>query len=578
MRREIRNKLRIVSLVLFAVALLLISRLYYVQIMKGGEYSLRAEHQYLSSSQELYDRGSIFFTRKDGTLLSAAGLATGFTIAMNPGLVKDPEATFTKLSAITTLIDKETFMDASAKTTDPYEVLAKRVPEDVGRAIEGAKLAGIQVERERWRNYPAGTGAAQSVGFVAYGAGEDATIKGRTGMERYYDEVLSRKANGLFGNFFAELFANLDSVVVDASAAREADLITGIDPVVQEKLGQVLQRVNDQYGSIETGGIIMDPKTGAIVALETYPSFDANDFKNGNPAHFGNPLVEHRYEFGSIVKALTMAAGLDSGVITPESTYNDTGCITVNTKPICNFDKKARGVVLMQEVLSQSLNVGSAHIATKIGHDRFRAYFKKLGMGEETGIDLPSEIPGDLHNIETSPRDVEYDTAAFGQGIAQTPVEMIKALGALANHGQVVTPHLVIAKKFESGIRKELAWGAPERVFSQTATEQTTRMLVRVVDTKLANGTLKIPEMSVAAKTGTAQIAAAGGKYSENLYFHSFFGYFPAYEPRYIILLYTRQPQGVQYASETLTQPFMDLTHFLINYYAIPPDRAPSTS
>jgi cell division protein FtsI/penicillin-binding protein 2 len=217
-------------------------------------------------------------------------------------------------------------------------------------------------------------------------------------------------------------------------------------------------------------------------------------------------------------------------------------------------------------------------VALRTGRDRFREYFRKLGMSEETGIDLPSEISGDLRNIESSPRDVEYATASYGQGIAQTPVEMVKALGALANQGQVVTPHLVRAIRLESGVERPLSWGEPERVYSASATEQTTRMLVKVVDTKLANGTLKIPEMSVAAKTGTAQIAGPGGKYYDNLYFHSFFGYFPAYEPKFIILLYTREPQGVQYASETLTHPFFELTHFLINYYDIPPDRAAVSS
>lgn len=195
-------------------------------------------------------------------------------------------------------------------------------------------------------------------------------------------------------------------------------------------------------------------------------------------------------------------------------------------------------------------------------------------MGEETGIDLPSEVPGNINNILNSPRDVEYATASFGQGVAQTPVEMVKALGALANEGKVVTPHLVRAVKLESGIEKKLSWGGEERVFSKEATLATTRMLVNVVDDKLDGGKVKIPEMSVAAKTGTAQVAGPGGKYYENLYLHSFFGYFPAYEPRFIILLYTREPQGVQYASETLTHPFMELTQFLINYYELPPDRA----
>jgi cell division protein FtsI/penicillin-binding protein 2 len=319
----------------------------------------------------------------------------------------------------------------------------------------------------------------------------------------------------------------------------------------------------------------MDPATGEIIALDTVPSFDPNDFANGDPAHFGNPLVEHQYEFGSIVKALTMAAGLDAGVIAPESTYEDRGCMTLNNKTFCNHDLKARGTTPMQQVLSQSLNMGATYIALRVGHERFREYFKELGMGEETGIDLPSEVPGNITNILKSPRDIEYATASFGQGIAQTPVEMVKALGALANEGQVVTPHLARAVKLESGIEKKLSWGGEERVFSKEATLATTRMLVKVVDEDLAGGTVMIPEMSVAAKTGTAQVPGPGGKYYENLYLHSFFGYFPAYEPRFIILLYTREPKGVKYASETLTHPFMELTHFLINYYEIPPDRAP---
>jgi cell division protein FtsI (penicillin-binding protein 3)/stage V sporulation protein D (sporulation-specific penicillin-binding protein) len=571
MRRAIRSRLRILSLGLFLIAFLLITRLYFVQIVHGADFALRAERQYISASQELYDRGTIYFTRKDGTVLSAASLATGFTIAMAPKRIENPEAVFRALSAHIP-VDRDAFFVSVARTEDPYEVIAKRVSEEAGKAIEELDIDGIQVERERWRTYPAGTRAAQSIGFVAFD--DDDTLAGRFGLERYYNDVLSRKSVGLFGNFFAELFANIDSVVVDARETREGDLVTTIEPVVQEKLDQVLASINAQYGSRETGGIIMDPKTGEILAMDTAPSFDANDFANGDPEHFGNPLVEHQYEFGSIVKALTMTAGLDSGAITVDSTYNDTGCTTLNNKTFCNYDLKARGVTPMQQVLSQSLNMGAAYIALQVGHERFRHYLKDLGMGTETGIDLPSEISGNLNNIETSPRDIEYATASYGQGIAQTPVEMIRALGALANQGQVVTPHLVKAIRLESGLEKSLSWGAPERVFSAKATEDTTRMLVNVVDLKLANGTVKIPEMSVAAKTGTAQVAGPGGKYAESRYFHSFFGYFPAFEPKFIILLYTREPQGVQYASETLTHPYMELTHFLINYYDVPPDRA----
>ena len=571
MRRAIRGRLRILSLGLFLVAFLLITRLYFVQVVHGADFTLRAERQYISASQELFDRGSIYFTRKDGTVISAAALSTGFTIAMTPKRLEDPETVYAALSEHVAL-ERDAFFESAARTDDPYEVVAKRIPEAAGRAIEELDIPGIQVERERWRTYPAGTRAAQSIGFVAFN--DDDTLAGRFGLERYYNDVLSRGSVGLFGNFFSELFANIDSVVVDARETREGDLVTTIEPVVQEKLDQILAEVNAQYGSRETGGIIMDPKTGEILAMDTAPSFDLNDFANGDPAHFGNPIVEHQYEFGSIVKAITMTAGLDSGAVTAQSTYNDTGCTTLNNKTFCNYDLKARGVVPMQEVLSQSLNMGASYIALQVGHERFRHYLKDLGMGTETGIDLPSEISGNLNNIETSPRDIEYATASYGQGIAQTPIAMIRALGSLANDGQIVTPHLVRAVRLESGIEKKLSWGTTDRVFSSEATAETTRMLVNVVDLKLANGTVKIPEMSVAAKTGTAQIAGPGGKYAEGRYFHSFFGYFPAYEPKFIILLYTREPQGVQYASETLVHPFMDLTHFLINYYGVPPDRA----
>ncbi len=571
MRRAIRGRLRILTIGLAAVALLLVVRLYFVQVVHGSEFALRAERQYVSASQELYDRGTIYFTRKDGTVLSAATLANGFTVSMSPKLVKDPEAAYLAISALTP-IDRDAFMASAARKEDPYEVVARRVDDDAGRAIEALEIPGISVSRERWRSYPGETRAAQSIGFVAFD--DDDTLAGRFGLERYYNDVLSRDSVGVFGNFFAELFANVDNATSEARETREGDLITSIEPVVQEKLDQVLASVNAQYGSLETGGIVMDPATGEIIALDTAPSFDANDFANGDSSHFGNPLVEHRYEFGSIVKALTMTAGLDSGVVTADSTYNDTGCTTLNNKTFCNYDLKARGITPMQEVLSQSLNMGASYIALKVGHEKLRTYFKDLGMATETGVDLPSEIRGDLANIETSPRDIEYATASYGQGIAQTPMQMVRALGALANGGQVVTPHLVSKIRLESGIEKQLSWGTPERVFSAKATEETTRMLVKVVDTKLANGTVKIPEMSVAAKTGTAQIAGPGGKYAEGKYFHSFFGYFPAYDPKFIIVLYTREPQGVQYASETLTLPFMDLTHFLINYYEIPPDRA----
>jgi cell division protein FtsI/penicillin-binding protein 2 len=573
MRQAFRLKLRVFSGLVVCIALLIIARLYFLQIVDGEEYLMRAERQY-ESREQVFDRGNIYFSRKDDTLISAATVASGFRIALDARALTDSQKAYESLSSVLPL-KEEDFFPYAEDTEDPYEVLAVRVSKEAGEAIVEMDIPGIIVEHERWRAYPAGTKAAPTVGFVAFD--DENQITGRYGLERYYEETLSRKESGLFGNFFAQLFANLESVTGDARHAKEGDLVTSIEPMVQEKLGQVLEEVTSTYGSSLTGGIIMDPATGEIVAMDTNPTFDPNDFRSSDPNRFGNPLVEHVYEFGSIMKALTMTAGLDAGVISPSSTYEDTGCTTVSTKRFCNHDLKARGTTGMQDVLSHSLNLGVAHIAKLLGHDTFREYFSALGFGTETGIDLPSEVRGQMKNLDGNV-DVEFATASFGQGIAVSPIEMIRALGALAHGGEIVTPHLVKAIRLENGIEKKISWGESERVFAKESVEETTRMLVKVVDEALAGGTVKIEEMSVAAKTGTAQVAGPAGGYEGGKYFHSFFGYFPAFSPRYIILLYTREPQGVQYASETLTHPFMDLAEFLISYYDIPPDRAPAVT
>jgi stage V sporulation protein D (sporulation-specific penicillin-binding protein) len=286
--------------------------------------------------------------------------------------------------------------------------------------------------------------------------------------------------------------------------------------------------------------------------------------------------VEHVHEFGSIMKPLTMTSALDAGVVTPQTTYDDTGCITVNTARICNWDLKARGVIPMQEIILQSLNVGAAWVATELGQDAFRNYFTKL-FGSKTGIDVSNEGHALLSNL-SKPQQVGYDTAAFGQGIAETPLQMIRALGALANGGAMVEPHLVSAIRLNSGITRDLDWSQTTPVFSATSARETTQMMVKVVDEKLEKGKTIIPTMSVAAKTGTAQLTDGHGGYFNDRFFHSFVGFFPAYNPRFIVLLYTNDPQGVEFASETLDTTFLDLVHFLIDYYAVPPDRGFATS
>lgn len=577
MRAQFLFRIRIIVGLIALVAVVVVVRLYFLQIVNGEEYALKADRQFSAGSSGLFDRGSIFFTRKDGTLISAATLSTGFLVAINPQVLENPSATYQTLAALIPggrLSDHDQFLSMTEKKGRVYVEVGHHLTQAEGQAISALNISGIQVLRERWRQYPGKTLAAQSIGIVSYGS-ED-SLAGRTGIEATYEDALARTGDSLYRNFFAELFSNVGNMLVSARDAREGDLVTTIEPEVQARLEHDLAQVTEKYSSTISGGIIMDPKTGSIIALATYPTYDANNLSSVDPSVLGNPLVEHVYEFGSIMKPLSMASALDVGAITPQTTYNDTGCITVDTKRICNWDQKARGVIPVGQIIMQSLNVGSAWVATKLGQDRFREYFTKL-FGDKTHVDLPNEGHALLANL-SKPQQIGYDTAAFGQGIAVTPIQMIRALGALANNGVMVQPHLVSGIRLKSGVTRSLDWSTTAPVFGPDAVRSTTSMMVSVMDEKLENGKAIIPTMSVATKTGTAQMVDPKGGYYLDRYFHSFTGFFPAYNPRFIILLFTHDPKGVQYASETLVPSFLDLTHFLIDYYAVPPDRGIATS
>lgn len=488
-------------------ALIIVGRLYLVQIVHGDEYARRADAQLAVPQDPLLNRGSIYFSDKDGDRLVAATLRP-------PG-----------------------------EESDAHQ-----------------------------RYYPGGSLAARTLGFVAYN--NDDEQKGRYGLERYYEQTLARPGDSLYKNFFVELFGGISDALSGTPA--HGDIITTIEPTVQSELERVLGDYQAGWAPNLSGGIVMDPNTGEVVAMAVSPSFDLNEFnKQDDPAIFNNPMAEAVYEMGSIMKPLTVAAGLDSGAITEASTYNDTGCIELDEKKICNHDLVARGPgTTMQDVLSQSLNLGASYIATKMGPDLMRKYF--LGyykLNEETGIDLPGEVRGLTSNL-LSARRVEHDTASFGQGIAVTPIEMVRALAALGNGGYLVTPHLVRAVRDDRGFERSLGWGEPVRILQKETSTKISRMLTTVVDEALVNGDIKMEHYSVAAKTGTAQIAdpVDGGYYTDR-FLHSFFGYFPSFEPKFVVFLFAVEPRGAPFASQTWAKPFHSLTEFLINYYNIPPDR-----
>jgi cell division protein FtsI/penicillin-binding protein 2 len=570
----LKSRIRLISIAIICFALLLFIKLYLLQIVNSDIYRQKADRQYQKPSTD-FNRGTIFFTQKDGVQISAASLKTGFVLAMKPNLVKagGAEEIYKQISALIPDLDRDDFIAKANKTDDPYEELRKKVDQETGEKLNKLKLPGITLYQDKWRYYPGGPLASNVLGFMGY-KGND--FAGRYGLERTYDNVLSRKQSNAYANFFVETFSNIKKTVIDGESP-EGDIVTTIEPKTQAYVEEMITKISSQYSSERTGAIIMNPQTGDIYAMGLNPSFDPNDLKNvKDTALFRNDLIESVYEMGSIMKPLTMSAGIDLGAVTSQSTYNDTGSATFSKKTISNFDKKGRGVITLQCALARSLNTGFAYVEQKIGNEAFGSYFTKYGLGNKTGIDLPNEASGLISNIQP-PRniDIEYVTASFGQGISVTPIEVAHAFSAIANGGVMVKPRLVKEINYKIGTSKKIPVQFDARVIKEDSALEVVNMMVNNFDTTLKNGVYKNPNYSIGVKTGTAQMVRGGTGYADNIHLHSFIGILPAYNPKFLVFIYTINPRGVNYSSDTLALPFIDLTKFLISYYQVAPDRAP---
>jgi len=574
-RKSDNFKLRIRLVVLLFVVLggLLACRLFFIQVRGHEYYSVRAERQLSSYKPRLSVsiRGDIYFKERDSTLISAATVKDGFLVAVNPLLINDSIFVCDSIEQLIQ-IDKKDCVEKAGKQGDPFEVIAHRLDSSSAEKIRQLQIKGVDVFSEQWRFYPGGSLASQVLGFVGYRGDE---LVGRYGIEQYYEDVLKGKKEELEkSESFAMLFFELSKDFLGDDASSGYDVVLTVEPRVQAFLENSLDEMMEDWRAVSAGGLVINPKTGAIIALANQPDFDPNNYNLVEDiSYFLNPLVSSIFEVGSVFKPLTLAAGLDTGKISSDTTYIDKGYEIFNNRRIENYDGKARGMVDMQAVLNESLNTGAMFVMQQLGKSEFLRYMKKYGLDEKTGVDLPGETKGLLSNLLTL-RDIEYATASFGQGIAVTPLEFSMAASALANGGILLKPYLVDQVIVEGGKDHITELIEKERVLKEETSREITRMLVRVVDEALLGGTVKMDHYSIAAKTGTALLPKKGELgYYEDDYLHSFFGYAPAFDAEFLVFLYLEKPQGVKYASQTLTQPFVDIMKFLLNYYEIPPDR-----
>jgi len=564
------SRIRVLSILLLVAGAFIVMRLFSVQIVKSDAYAEKADRSYVAAGDSV-DRGTIYFSKRDGSRISAASMTSGFKLAINPTLIHDAMDVYNKLSAIIDL-DQVSFIEKAVKTGDPYEDITNKVTREQADKITALSMGGVMLYKDKWRFYPGEKMAAQTIGFVGFGDG--IALSGQYGLEKYYNETLSMEEEDLYSNIFAEIFSGVKSVLSEGEE-RSGDIATTIEPTVQNMLEKELQSVMDKYHPELAQGIIMSPQTGEIYAMGKFPNFNLNDFRNEfDPETFSNSLVENVYEFGSVVKPLVIAAGIDAGVITAATPFYDKGSVTVGDREIFNFDKRGRGQITIQEVLSESLNTGMVFAEQKIGKQKFHDYMTDYRLGEKTNIDLPNEAKGLTANLD-SMRDVEFANISFGQGISFSPITLVRAIASISNGGYLVRPHVVKSIDYHEGGGQEFEYVKTDqpRVLKDGTSEAISKMLIHSVDRVYGDGKYKMEHYSIAAKTGTAQIPDPKGGYYEDRNLHSFVGYFPAYDPEFVVFLSITAPRGVRYAAETLSEPFFDIAQFLLSYYEVAPDR-----
>ncbi len=576
MRRKGKKQGRLLRLNLvfffFSLSFLFILvALYSLQVIHGDEALEKAENMYFRGSH-VFNRGLIYF--QDGeeqSKIVVAGQKKLFLASVNPSKIsREKFSHILDVFARYTQLNKEKVYQRFVHSPSRiyFEIMHQLEKKDLEKIQKDLKGKYVHFYPENKRIYPFHRSASHVLGFLAYDKKNQ--FKGVYGLEAFYNKVLERKKEKNYGNFFALAFHGLKNFLEEGNF-REGDISSSIDIKIQMFLEKKLAEIHKKWKSKITGGIIMDPKTGEILAMASYPNFDPNNFQKEKISLFKNPSVSNVYEFGSVMKPLVMAIALDKGFVNAHTSYFDRGFVKVGKYTINNFDKRGRGKASMQDVLDQSLNTGMVFVSQKIPKHIFRDYFKKYGFQEKSGVDLPQDVKGLTENLKSN-RDIEFAHMSYVQGIAIPPLSFMRAASALANNGETVIPHLINSIEYTDGLVYTQKEKLADRVFSPETAKEITRMLVHVFD-HYRRGKVKFPHYQIAAKTGTAQLPNRSGGYDSNRHLHSFFAYFPASKPKFLVFLYTLEPQGVKYSSQTLLDPFRELAEYLIHYANIPPDR-----
>ncbi len=540
-----------------AIALVLAGQLARWQLVHGAELAEAALKETLQLETIYAERGGIY--SRDGRML--AGDLYVYALSAAPEAIRDPYALADRLFPLIGMGRDELASRLSADAI--WQPLAEGIPLRIADEITAWQEPGLYLEPALSRAYPDGGMAEPLLGFV------NRARTGFYGVEGYYDTILEGEAGARLGD--------LDVFGQQAPFGRSsleppkngADLVLTLDSRVQYMLWQELRDGLIKYKAASGTIIVLDPRSGALLGAVSLPAYNPESYESSEAKLYEDPLVSHEYEPGSVFKVITMAAGLDAGVVTPDTVFDDTGAFEVAGATIRNWDRSAHGPVTMTEVLALSLNTGASYVSDVLGADRFYRYLTDFGFGSALGVDLQAEADGNM-KIPGDGRWYQADLAtnSFGQGIAVTPLQMVAAVGALANGGVLMRPYVVQEVIDSTGIR-ETAPMPLRQVVSPEAAATITDMMVHAVEKE--TDAARVPGYEVAGKTGTAQIPIPGGYHPSDI-IASFVGFFPARDPEVCILVKVDRPQAGQWGSEVAAPIFSRVASELAVLLGIQPE------
>jgi cell division protein FtsI (penicillin-binding protein 3) len=551
------TRIRFFLILFLFLFLIIFLRLFQLQILNHSSSKI---FDYLAERKILPERGRIFDRLSNPLVLNN----NSYLLYFEPKKINDPPQTIKKISTILG-INEASLSSKFNKEKD--WVAVTMVTKEKKEEIEKLKISGLGFDYVLKRDYPEASLAAHLLGFVGKNyQGEDI---GYFGIEGYYNKDLS----GLPGFIQSEKDLLGRPILIGKQEMVEPengrDLILTIDKNIQGMIKEKLKKGIERYQA-ESGCVIAaDPFSMAILALVCLPDYDPKNYFLFSEEYFRNPAISDLYEPGSVFKPLIMAAAINEKKIKPNDFYNETGPITIGEYSIKTWDNKYEGKISMTRILQKSSNVGMVYVGEKLGDEKLYDYLKKYGFGQPTGIDLQGEVSGYL-KPKSQWYPIDFATVTFGQGIAVTPIQMIRAFAALVNGGAIFRPYVVLKIISSDGKQKIIKPKKEGQVITTITSQIIKKMLMEVVE----SGEVKWARpkgYTLGGKTGTAQVPIKG-HYDPQKTIASFIGFGPVKEPKFLVLVILRQPKTSPWGSETAAPLFFEIAKELLIYYNIPPD------